>query len=80
MKTTTKTFLLVPTAILMALSLTACGDSDEGPAEKMGRQIDQAAEQASSQVQEAKSSMSEAMEKAGDKVEEMGDKIEEKTD
>ncbi|NEV61381.1 transport-associated protein [Thiorhodococcus minor] len=80
MKTNTKRTLLVPAATLLALSLTACGDSDDGTAEQMGQKIDEAAEQASEEMQEAKSSMSQAVESAGDKIEALGDEVESKTD
>jgi len=75
-----KTGFAIPTAIVLAMMLTACGDTDDGKAEKMGAQIDQAVEQAKSKVEEAKDSVSNAMEKAGDKMEEAGDRVEDKTD
>lgn len=59
--------------IMMVLGAAVIGcESKEGPAERAGKQIDQAAEQAGD-------TMDKAVEKAGEKIEETGDTIREKT-
>jgi len=61
-------------APMMALGLTLAGCSDdEGPAEKVGKQIDEGMEETGDQIENATDEM-------GDKAEEMGDKVEEATD
>ena len=62
------------TMIMMLLGTAVVGcESSEGPAERAGKQIDQAAEQAGDTIDEA-------VEQAGEKIEETGDAIREKTD
>lgn len=69
-----KTSAALAGGILAAvLMLAGCGGSDEGPAEKAGKQLDKAAG-------EAAQSMQNAAEAVGDKAEEAGDKLENKTD
>ena len=59
--------------IMVALGMTVIGcESSEGPAERAGKQIDQAAEKAGDSIDEA-------VEKAGETIEETGDEIREKT-
>ncbi|WP_043755568.1 hypothetical protein [Imhoffiella purpurea] len=76
----TRVTFAIPAAAILALTLTACGDEDDGKAEQMGAKIDQTVEQAKGKVEEMRDSMSDAMEKAGDKIEETADGIENKTD
>lgn len=59
-------------ALLMAMvagGLVACGE-DEGPAEEVGQNVDEA-------MEEAEASVDEAMEEAGESVEEMEQAIQE---
>ena len=58
--------------MLLAATVVGC-ESSEGPAERAGKQIDQAAEKAGDTIDEA-------VEKTGEKIEEAGDAIREKTD
>lgn len=72
--TTRNAVIALTMAPLLALSLTLAGCSDdEGPAEKVGKQIDQGMEETGDQIEEATDEM-------GDKAEEVGDKVEESTD
>jgi hypothetical protein len=59
--------------IMMVLGAAVVGcESSEGPAERAGKQIDQATEQAGDTIDHA-------VEKAGEKIEETGDTIREET-
>jgi vacuolar-type H+-ATPase subunit H len=59
--------------MMMVLGAAVIGcESKEGPAERAGKQIDQAAEQAGDTIDQA-------VKKTGEKVEEAGDTIREKT-
>lgn len=60
-------------SLLAALLVTAGCDSDQGPAEEAGEQIDEA-------VEDVQDSAEDAAESAGDQVEEAADELEEKTD
>jgi hypothetical protein len=62
--------------ILLGAMASGCGGSQpapEGPAEKAGKAVDEAAH-------DAKEGAKDAADKTGDAVEEAGDKVEEKTD
>jgi ABC-type branched-subunit amino acid transport system substrate-binding protein len=61
---------LIMIMMLLGAAVAGC-ESSEGPAERAGKQIDQAAEQAGD-------SINEAVDKAGEKIEETGDAIQEK--
>jgi len=63
---------LIMIIMLLGAAVVGC-ESSEGPAERAGKQIDQAAEQAGDTIDET-------VEKAGEKIEETGDAIREKTD
>lgn len=60
--------LLLCCAFLLGPALTACED-EEGPAEKLGKQVDESVDQAGQEL-----------EKAADKIEEAADKLEERTE
>jgi len=60
-------------ALAAALALAGCNNSDEGPAEKAGKQLDKAAGQ-------MKQSVGNAAEQAGDEAEQAGDKIKNATE
>jgi len=61
-------------ALMMALGLTLAGCAeDEGPAEKVGEQIDESVEQAGDQIEETTDEMGEQAEEAGDEIEETTD-------
>ena len=62
---------LIMMMVLLGAAVTGC-ESKEGPAERAGKQIDQATEQAGDTIDQA-------VEKAGEKIEETGDTIREKT-
>lgn len=75
-----------------ALGVLAAGCSQEGPAEKAGKDLDQAVEETGDKLREtlpglpregpmerAGESMDEAVEKMGDKAEEAGDRIKSET-
>jgi len=57
-------------SIMIIVSFTAC--KKEGPAERAGKNIDEAVETAGEKTKDA-------LEKAGDKIEEVGDKVKEST-
>lgn len=63
--------LFLSVLLLSVLGLTAC--EHEGPAEKLGKDIDNMAEDIGDKVEDSTDS-------ASDKMEEMGDKIEDSTD
>jgi len=69
----TRPYLPAILAILAGLSLAACEQAAEGPAEKAGKQIDEA-------VENTRDAVEDSIDKAGDKIEQAGDAIEEKTD
>lgn len=62
----------------------ACKGGEEGPAERAGKQIDQAVEKAAEKVEEAKKKVSEqaaeAQKKLGEKMEETGKSIKEEAE
>lgn len=77
---------------VLALGLVAAGCGQEGPAEKTGKQIDQAVEETADKLRDtlpglppegpmekAGKSMDQAVENMGEKAEELGDKIKEET-
>jgi len=61
---------LIMIMMLLGAAVVGC-ESSEGPAERAGKQIDQATEQAGDTINEA-------VDKAGEKIEETGDAIQEK--
>jgi ABC-type branched-subunit amino acid transport system substrate-binding protein len=61
---------LIMIMMLLGAAVVGC-ESSEGPAERAGKQIDQAAEQAGDTINEA-------VDKAGEKIKETGDAIQEK--
>lgn len=73
------------TAFFLSLALSACSKTEEGTAEKAGKQIDQALEDAKSYTDEkmqqagekADTVMSDAKEYTGEKMEEAGEALEE---
>lgn len=65
--------MLASGILAAALALAGCNNSDEGPAEKAGKQLDKAAGQ-------VEQSIGNAAEQAGDKAEEAGDKIKNSTE
>ncbi|HZJ81488.1 MAG TPA: hypothetical protein VFC95_02210 [Guyparkeria sp.] len=61
-------------ALMLTLGLTVMGCSDnEGPAERAGKQIDEAVEKTGDKIEDA-------TDKAGDEIEELGDKVKESTE
>ena len=62
---------LIMIMMVLAAAVVGC-ESSEGPAEKAGKQIDQA-------VEKAGDTINEAVDKTGEKIEETGDAIREKT-
>lgn len=60
-------------SLLAALLMAAGCDTDQGPAEQAGEQIDETAEK-------ARQSVEDTVESAGDAVEEGADRLEEETD
>jgi hypothetical protein len=62
---------LIMIMVVLGMAVVGC-ESGEGPAERAGKQIDQAAEQTGDTIDQA-------VEKAGEKIEETGDTIREKT-
>lgn len=70
------TIIEMTLVMLMGAMALGCGGSKsppEGPAERAGKAVDNAAN-------DAKEGAKDAAEKTGDAVEEAGDKVEEKTD
>lgn len=64
--------ITVCTALLLAVGFTACGKKkDEGPMERSGKAVDEAAEKTGEAVKEG-------VEKTGEKVEEAGEKMQDK--
>ena len=63
-----KASLLAFVAVL-GVSIAGC-ESSEGPAERAGKQIDEATEQAGEQINQAVEETGEAIEEAGDKIRE----------
>ena len=57
--------------VVLGAAVVGC-ESSEGPAERAGKQIDQAADQAGDTIDQT-------VEKAGEKIEEAGDTIREET-
>lgn len=55
-------------AVLLGLTLVAC--EQEGPAEKMGEKVDEAAEKAGQAMEKAAESVKETAEEAADKAKE----------
>lgn len=66
------TLLVAAVLGISAVGLTAC-DSDDGPAEKAGQKLDNAADNTSDAMDNAKDNASDAMDDAGDKVEDSTD-------
>ena len=62
---------LISLVVALGLMIAGC-ESSEGPAERAGKQIDEATEQAVDQIDEA-------VEETGEKIEKAGDKIREET-
>jgi len=65
-------------AALAFAAFTGC--EQEGPAEQLGKNVDEAVEEAGDRAEEAAETMEETVETAGDKLEEAGDKAEKATD
>jgi uncharacterized lipoprotein YehR (DUF1307 family) len=65
-----KKIVLVLFSCMIIVSFAAC--KKEGPAESVGKKIDEAVEKTGDKIQES-------AEKAGDKIEEAGDKVKEST-
>jgi hypothetical protein len=68
-----KTLTGIVTAMALAMALGCSKKEDEGPAERAGKQMDEA-------VEETKDYTSEKMDEAGDAMEEAGDYTSEKMD
>jgi hypothetical protein len=62
---------LIMIMVVLGAAVVGC-ESSEGPAERAGKQIDQAADQAGDTIDQT-------VEKAGEKIEEAGDTIREET-
>lgn len=73
-------YLSVGVAMLLAISLSGCGE-EEGPAEQMGRNVDEAVEQMAEQVQtegpaeKAGESIDQAMKQTGDTLQKAGEAV-----
>ncbi len=66
-----KRILCLATIMILSLPLAACNKSEEGPAEKAGKKIDQG-------LSETKQALSESAKKVGEKIEAAGEAIQEK--
>jgi hypothetical protein len=64
-----KKICLVVNAVLFGLTLAAC-EKKEGPAEKMGKEVDKATEKAGQAMDKAADSVKETAKEAGDKAKE----------
>jgi phosphopentomutase len=73
-----KSSALIATALLSA-GLFACSDTEEGSAEKMGKQIDQAMEEARARSEETKKELAETMEQTEKDLQEAMDHAKEVT-
>jgi len=65
--------LVALTATLLAISLSAC--EKEGPAEKAGKSVDEAASQAKQSMEDAGESLKQGAEEAKDKTAKMSDSL-----
>jgi len=65
-----KNIILVIFSCMIIVSFTAC--KKEGPAERVGKKIDETVEKAGEKTKES-------VEKAGDKIKEVGEKVKETT-
>lgn len=65
--------LFAAAAALLALSLSAC--EKEGPAEKAGKSVDEAADQAQQSMENAGESLQQGTEETKDKAAEMSDSL-----
>lgn len=68
-----KCALMMMLGLFSAVGLSSIGCEDEGPAERMGEKIDNAAEEASDNSEEAAEDTADAMEEAADEMEEATD-------
>lgn len=70
--------LLMALVMVFSVALMGCG-TDEGPAEKAGKQIDQTVEKAGDKMEDTgdkiSDSVEDAKEKLGEKMEEAGEKL-----
>lgn len=72
--------LSVGAAVLLAMFLAGCGE-EEGPAEQMGQNVDEAVEQMAEQVksegpaERAGENIDQAMDKAGDTIQKAGETV-----
>ncbi len=62
-----KQLMAVVAMSALVLTLTAC-QKQEGPAEKAGKEIDQASEKAAEQLKDATDKLGQQLEKAGEKM------------
>ena len=72
-----RTLIVVLTVTLLALGSLGC-QKKEGPAEKAGKQIDQAVEKAGSAAKDITDTAGKKLNKAADKFKSTADKAEEK--
>lgn len=65
--------VLLGLVLCMIIALPAC--EEQGPAEKAGEQIDEAAEEAKEKLSEVGEDVQEAVKEGGEKLEEAGEKM-----
>jgi hypothetical protein len=68
-----KTCLTLAAAVLI-LGSAGCKKKEEGPAERLGKQIDQGVEKTGQEVNKAAEKMGQEVEKAGEKIKEAAEK------
>ena len=68
-----KLFLIFITG-LFVMGLSSCPERKEGPAERTGKKIDKAVEDAGEKMEDAGEKAGEEMEKAGEKIEHSSEK------
>ncbi|MET0067727.1 MAG: hypothetical protein ABW076_15390 [Candidatus Thiodiazotropha sp.] len=68
-----KRILSLASILIVSLPLVACNKSEEGPAEKAGKKIDQG-------ISEAREAIKDSTETVGEKIEEAGKAIQEKSE
>lgn len=68
-----KVLMTVLAGSLLAVGLAACQKKDEGPAERAGKQIDEAATTAARKIEEVTAKVGEKMQEAGQNIQKAAD-------